>query len=562
MLPGIIAWVRRTTAAIPEQSRAVSWYISNVFTTVNERSKFSEATGISKNNQFMVVGSSEEKRKLGSTHRYGAVYVYKYENNEWLEHLVVENPDLNLTTPSFRSFGASVEISEDFLAVTATDISTYRDTVFVYSLSNITAPIAVLVSPSHEFGQKFGWSLSIAGTKLIVSALEASVGGGKVFIYDLTATSVTLVQTIPAVPDISDFGFKLKTLDTTLVIGASGRNNNLSGVFVYNLVGNEYVFDVVLNDPSPTVTSGTQRDSFGRSLSLSEKYLIVGAPYSREQLGRVYVYEKINNAWTYSSAIDAPLSINNSGIGEAYTGVISNSFAYFGKDLSIYGERLAIGADYENGNSTAYGGSVYVFERNPLSLEWENKARFFNPITRDAGYFGHNVINTADNIIVGAWGNDNPSTDITEVDNDTGMMYVYKYGSPSYDKSTPASVITSSGARLFNIVLNTQNATVNTSIVPIDLIAGQVLRFGTTNIFDAYYTGDTVIRLLDPSMTEVAVNDDHIDSNGDTPVLPNNQPDRGSFINYAVTTTGTHYMSIGCYENEFCSGRVSWEILT
>lgn len=556
--------MRRTPAPVDPVSRNASWFISNVFSTTYTGAGFSESMSMSKNGLLLASGASNAQRNPDSTFQYGAVHLFKFENNEWIEDTVIENPTLNLEDSSnIRNFGKAIEVSNDFIAITAYNTSTYANIVYVYSVNDTSQPLAELVSPSHEYLQNFGWSLAIENNKLIVGATESSTYGGKVFVYEFISNEFVLIQTILPEPDLTSFGFSVKTLNDSLIISVPGKNNNLSGVSVYTLSQGQYVYDYILNDPSPTDPFYQSGDAFGRSLCLTDKYLIIGAPYSRAQLGRVYIYEKINGTWTYSSAIDGPLSMNNANLGSAYTGELSNSFAMFGRGVSVFGERLVIGADFENGNSSIAGGSVYVFERNVETSEWENKVRFLNPVTADAGYFGFNVICTSANIIVGAWANDfNPANSGTIPDNDNGAMYIYKHDVPPVTKSTPASVITASGTHNFIITQSTNHATVNTVNVTINLIAGQVLRFGTTNIYRCSLVGDSVIKLLDPSMNEIGVNDDHQDSSGNTPSLPNGDSDYGSFIRHTVSETGTYAMVVGGYGETLCSGTLSWEVLT
>lgn len=100
----------------------------------------------------------------------------------------------------------------------------------------------------------------------------------------------------------------------------------------------------------------------------------------------------------------------------------------------------------------------------------------------------------------------------------------------------------------FNITTSTSNATVNTRDIPIYLTVGQTLRFGTTDLAGASFVGDTFIRLLDPSLTEVANNDDY-------------GAGVGSYIEYTATVTGVYTMRIGCFGTSVCSGNVAWDII-
>src|SRR5262249_15003641 len=76
---------------------------------------------------------------------------------------------------------------------------------------------------------------------------------------------------------------------------------------------------------------------------------------------------------------------------------------------------------------------------------------------------------------------------------------------------------------------------------------GQQIRVGTCAVAGSSGTGDTYLRLRNPSAAEVAFNDDNCGS-----LL-------SSFV-YANPsgTTGLHQIRAGCFSTASCSGRVSY----
>ena len=102
--------------------------------------------------------------------------------------------------------------------------------------------------------------------------------------------------------------------------------------------------------------------------------------------------------------------------------------------------------------------------------------------------------------------------------------------------------------RKANFVVNkTNNATVNVTSKTIYLEQGQTLKFGTTELDNAYSEYDTYIRLYDPNLVEVDSNDDY---NG-----------RGSLISHTALMTGMYTMHIGGYGDNYCDGTYAWEVI-
>jgi hypothetical protein len=109
----------------------------------------------------------------------------------------------------------------------------------------------------------------------------------------------------------------------------------------------------------------------------------------------------------------------------------------------------------------------------------------------------------------------------------------------------PQPIPVISGTEIFS-TSDTSSATMNTTDIPVNMLTGQILKFGTTSLPGASHVGDTFIRLFDPSMNEVVFNDDY---NG-----------TGSYIQYTALVDGIYTMRIGCYASSACSGTVAWEV--
>ncbi|WP_426746710.1 serine protease [Myxococcus faecalis] len=94
---------------------------------------------------------------------------------------------------------------------------------------------------------------------------------------------------------------------------------------------------------------------------------------------------------------------------------------------------------------------------------------------------------------------------------------------------------------------NTSDAQQNTTNKRIALTAGQTLTVATCGLTGAKTSGDTYLRLHNPSGASVAANDDACGG-------------RGSSITHVATVTGEYEVRAGCYANGSCGGTVVWEV--
>ncbi len=93
---------------------------------------------------------------------------------------------------------------------------------------------------------------------------------------------------------------------------------------------------------------------------------------------------------------------------------------------------------------------------------------------------------------------------------------------------------------------NTSSATQNTVNFDIPITAGQTLTIGTCGVAGSSGSGDTFLRLFDPSNIQVAANDDACG------VL--------SSFTFTATTTGTFQVRAGCFASSSCNGTVAFTL--
>ena len=194
-------------------------------------------------------------------------------------------------------------------------------------------------------------------------------------------------------------------------------------------------------------------EAFGRSASLHEDQLIVGAPSDGWQGGHAYIFQKVDNAWVEQVELTASYSLRSNKFGSSVS--IHGNYAlvsdpeddsfeynqgavylyfndngvwtlqeflhasdlaeldYFGSSVSIYGDIVLIGAraDDDNGYSS---GSAYIFQRNGDS--WTQQVKLTASDGSWLDHFGISVSLFGDYALIGADGDDSGS----------GSAYVFR----------------------------------------------------------------------------------------------------------------------------------------
>ena len=354
----------------------------------------------------VVVGASRDDTGASNA---GSAYVYDLSSAT----PTVPVATLNNPGPAVDDFfGNSVAISGTRVVVGAFADDTGASgagSAYVYDLSGATptVPVATLNNPEPAANDKFGNSVAISGTRVVVGAYSDNTGAtraGSAYVYDLSSGTPTVpVATLnnpdPAVGDA--FGNSVAISGTRVVVG-----NNNSG-------GDANVYD--LSSATPTVPMATlnsphgQGDAFGRSVAISGTRVVVGAPYYSAGgylAGSAYVYD-VNGA----TPTVPVLTLSNAGLT---TGDI------FGNAVAISGTRVVIGARYDD-TGAEDAGSAYVYDLSSGTPTLP-VATFHKPSPVPLDYFGWSVAIAGTRVVIGA-----PADGTT--DGAAGSAYVYDLSS-------------------------------------------------------------------------------------------------------------------------------------
>ncbi len=213
---------------------------------------------------------------------------------------------LQKTAPEVNDrYGFSVALSSEYGVIgvpfeRSQQFGVITGAAYVYDLDNTAVPFRILTNPAEGNDDRFGWSLGLDPTRVLVGSPFADIGSdpnqGAAYLYtvsDLEAsddTSVPALQLVSSEPQIGNsdsFGFSVSMSSNQMAIGTL----NAKQVFLSDAAGN----DIGQISRSFLVSSNLQL--FGFSLALREDQVLVGAPgnflrgsvlrYSADSLARL-----------------------------------------------------------------------------------------------------------------------------------------------------------------------------------------------------------------------------------------------------------------------------------
>ena len=223
---------------------------------------------------------------------------------------------------------------------------------------------------------------------------------------------------------------------TLIASGLSEDADGESGGFQWDTSavaeGKYYVYAVIddgINDPVATVSDAVVNiertlfdetkitaadtaayDQFGRSVSISGDWAIVGAYYDDDAgnaSGSAYVFKREGSAWVQHAKLTASDAAAND---------------YFGYAVAISGDWAIVGAYYDDDGGSA-SGSAYIFKRD--GSNWIEHAKLTADDAAASDFFGSAVAISGEWAIVGAYQDD-------DAGNASGSAYVFKREGPTW----------------------------------------------------------------------------------------------------------------------------------
>jgi hypothetical protein len=277
---------------------------------------------------------------------------------------------------------------------------------FLTAMTKITASTTFdIYSVFTKSSSNFGRGISVSGDKMAVGSLE------EVFTYELNGgiwtESVTILQ--PSTRTSNDYyGDVISMSGDKMAVAA--RMDNTKGaqsgkVYTYEWSGTEWVEAVNALSPS---TIGTN-DEFGRTISMSGDKMVISAYGENSWKGVVHAYKWDGSIWVQGQTL-APTALLASDM--------------FGLDVSMSGDKLAIGATGDDARGSS-SGIVYTFQWSGTS--WVKDSVDLSPVVLSGSdNFGRKISMSGDKLAIGAYG-DNTAT---------GIIYTYQWSGSSWIKDS------------------------------------------------------------------------------------------------------------------------------
>ncbi|WP_170309889.1 T9SS type A sorting domain-containing protein [Seonamhaeicola maritimus] len=264
------------------------------------------------NGNYAIVGTiKEDEDETGSNtlQNAGSAYIFERDGSgNWNE--------VQKIVPSDReqndNFGYSVSIDNNYIIVGSRgedhDVNGFSNPlassgsayIFERDGSNTWNQVQKIVAADRGASDQFGHSISISGEYAVVGANfedENSMGGsslsnaGSAYIYERDGGSGTWtqVQKITAFDRLGNdnFGQSVSISGDYVIVGVPREGEDENGLNTMNLAGSAYIFKRdnggVWSQMQKIVTSDrTGGDLFGTSVSISNEYIISGAPFEDE----------------------------------------------------------------------------------------------------------------------------------------------------------------------------------------------------------------------------------------------------------------------------------------
>jgi esterase/lipase superfamily enzyme len=251
---------------------------------------------------------------------------------------------------------------------------------------------------------KFGHSVSLYGDHALIGGHYDDDNGtdsGSAYIFELIGgqwfEKQKLLVSDGAAGD--HFGESVSLYGDRALIGAYHDDDNgtdSGSVYIFELIDGQWVQQQKL-----LASDGAEGDYFGHFVSLYGDRALIGTPRdddNGDKSGSAYIFELIGGQWVQQQKLLA----SDGAKGD-----------YFGRLVSLYGDRALIGAR-GNGDKS---GSAYIFEL--IDGQWVEKQKLLASDGTTGDHFGRSVSLYGDRALIGARFDDDNG-------DDSGSAYIFE----------------------------------------------------------------------------------------------------------------------------------------
>ncbi|MFK7971384.1 MAG: FG-GAP repeat protein [Bacteroidia bacterium] len=202
-----------------------------------------------------------------------------------------------------------------------------------------------------------------------------------------------------------EFGNSISISDKYAIVGAFSESdgttsgNGAAYIFERDASGNWTEVQKLL------ASDKANQDEFGNSVSISGNYAIVGAWKDDNETGSAYIFERdARGNWAEAQKLVA---------------LDRNRYDNFGSSVSVSGDHVIVGASRESDIGLSDNGAAYIFERD-ASGNWTEVQKLLASDKASSDFFGNSVSISGDHVIVGAPREDDGGL------SDNGAAYIFE----------------------------------------------------------------------------------------------------------------------------------------
>ena len=245
-------------------------------------------------------------------------------------------------------FGSAVAVSGSLVIVGAPSENsgaTRSGSAYVYDLASATptVPIRILRNPHPVADDRFGYAVAVSGMRVVVGAIWADgseSNEGVAYVYNLTSPTPeipVLTLTPPTLGHSASFGYSLALAGARLVVGAPGgatAGSNAGYVCVYDLDSPQPLVPLTtVENPEPEAS-----DFFGSAVAISGDRLVVGATLDGGfDSGKAYIFD-LAGAPPLAPIFSLSSEMRHFGSSVAISGtrVIIGAYGYYDYNARTY----------------------------------------------------------------------------------------------------------------------------------------------------------------------------------------------------------------------------------
>ena len=270
----------------------------------------------------------------------GALYTFNFNGAEWVQSQKITAPDAGAQD----MFGAFSADGNTMVVLAGGDVNPgfNNGSAYIYSFDgNAWNYVNKVMIPDSQPYQFRGNPLLHNG-HLFIGVTGPSEG--QVFVYDLVGNDLVYDLDLSTISSINgpydQFGLEMAGHSDGVLIGAKNLANSDGRVFFFSKNSGQWQEEQLIQ-----AENCIDCYEFGRGIDVDGNFMVVGCTDYIDYSGTAIIYEYSNSQWEYSSSVTSDSS-------EAYD--------EFASDVGISGDFLIVGAPSWGGSSNTHG-EAYIF---------------------------------------------------------------------------------------------------------------------------------------------------------------------------------------------------------